>query len=191
MQLDLPGGEAIFQTHIQFWYLVNKPLQHQRAAGAVRPIPLPDQILTFGYTDIIINSLGIAFFALYQTTDGKGCHGVGIELLQIPYHILHADTIALQHIHQEIPKVIRIIVIHSQVYHFVSVKIVGMDIFHTPPNQNPCAFLHGLVPQFQMEVTQINQQFLTRWIPLKHFGRLFRFIYRIDHRFPTLRSNSV
>ena len=26
LQLDLPGGEVIFQTHIQFWYLVNKPL---------------------------------------------------------------------------------------------------------------------------------------------------------------------
>ena len=26
LQLDLPGGEVIFQAHIQFWYLVNKPL---------------------------------------------------------------------------------------------------------------------------------------------------------------------
>ena len=26
LKLNPPGGEVIFQTHIQFWYLVNKPL---------------------------------------------------------------------------------------------------------------------------------------------------------------------
>lgn len=47
MQLDLPGGEVIFQAHIQLRYFLDKPLQHQGTVGAVRPIPPAEQVLLF------------------------------------------------------------------------------------------------------------------------------------------------
>lgn len=53
LQLDLPGGEIILQSHIQLRYFLDKPLQHQRALCAVRPIPLPEQILLFRHTDTV------------------------------------------------------------------------------------------------------------------------------------------
>ena len=158
---------------------------------AIRPIPLPEQILLFRHTDTVVDPLGIGSFVLHQTTDGEYCHGVGIELLQILHHFFHMDIIAFQSIYHDIPITRRIILIPFQMCHIISVEIARMNILQTPPDQNLRTFLQGLISQLQIQIAQLNQQLLPGRVAAVYRRRIFRIILRIYRQLTTLCSHSV
>ena len=182
LNLDLPGGNIIFQSHLQFRYVLDKILQHQGTVNGIRPVPRMEQIFLIRHTDFPIDPLRIDYFAFHQTADSKESHGVGVKLFQILYHVLHGNAVAFDHIDQYIPVLVGIITGLFQRCNIIPIVIVRMNILQTPTDQDFGAFLQRPVPEFQIQITQFNQQLLPGRIPLIGNGTLLvPTIFRTKH----------